>query len=145
MLFRSNFGAMISTSLPLPLVILHPTLPLISRILAFVLPSLAHIIVGNVIEPVLFGEHLELHPIVILLSVAFWSLMWGVPGMILSVPLMALVRIYCLHLDHPYASFAVMILEGNVFSQVKKDKDLNYYTGLNLNKERSNSKEDLLM
>ena len=139
-----NFGAMISTSLPLPLVILHPTLPLISRILAFVLPSLAHIIVGNGIEPILFGEHLELHPIVILLSVAFWSLMWGIPGMILSVPLLAIVRIYCLHLDHPYAIFAVRILEGNLFSlREKADEEVNNYEKTNVDKEKYHPEKHL--
>ena len=54
-------------------------------------------------EPRLFGEHLELHPIIILLSLAFWSVLWGVSGMILSVPLIAIARIVCQHLDHPYA------------------------------------------
>ena len=54
-------------------------------------------------EPTLFGGSMELHPIIILLSLAFWSTLWGVMGMILSVPLIAIVRIVCQHLQHPYA------------------------------------------
>jgi predicted PurR-regulated permease PerM len=29
--------------------------------------------------------------------------LWGVPGMILSVPITAILRITCQHFDHPYA------------------------------------------
>jgi predicted PurR-regulated permease PerM len=53
----------------------------------------------------LFGGHLDLHPIIILLSLAFWSILWGVTGMILSVPLIAIARIACQHLEHPYARY----------------------------------------
>lgn len=34
---------------------------------------------------------------------AFWSVLWGVSGMILSVPLIACMRIVCQNLEHPYA------------------------------------------
>lgn len=54
-------------------------------------------------EPQLFGEHLELHPIIILIALAFWGVLWGVVGMILSVPLISLIKIISQHLDHPYA------------------------------------------
>lgn len=54
-------------------------------------------------EPRVFGEHLELHPIIILVALAFWGVLWGVVGMILSVPLISLIKIISQHLDHPYA------------------------------------------
>ena len=44
----------------------------------------------------------------------------GVAGMILSVPLLAIVRIVCLHLDHPYARIVVLLVEGRVLEiQIK--------------------------
>jgi predicted PurR-regulated permease PerM len=44
-----------------------------------------------------------LHPIIILIALAFWGVLWGVVGMILSVPLISLIKIISQHLDHPYA------------------------------------------
>jgi predicted PurR-regulated permease PerM len=47
----------------------------------------------------IFGESFNLSAVVVLLSVAFWSLLWGYVGAILSVPLLVCARITCLHLE----------------------------------------------
>lgn len=49
-------------------------------VLAMVLPTALHMVVGNVVEPKWFGHSLELHPVVVLLALAFWFAIWGVPG-----------------------------------------------------------------
>jgi len=46
-----------------------------------------HFVVGNVVAPRLQGASLNVDPIVVLLSLAFWGAIWGVPGMFLSTPL----------------------------------------------------------
>ena len=43
--------------------------------------------VGNVLLPRMQGRSLNLDPVVILLALSFWGLVWGVPGMFLSTPL----------------------------------------------------------
>jgi predicted PurR-regulated permease PerM len=73
---------------------------------------IAHNIVGNYIEPKLFGSSLELHPVVVLFSLSLWSAIWGVAGAILSVPLVAVTRVIVMHIDHPYARIALKVLEG---------------------------------
>jgi AI-2 transport protein TqsA len=52
-----------------------------------------HNIVGNIIEPKIFGDRLGLNPLVILLSLLVWGYIWGIVGMLLSVPLTAIVKI----------------------------------------------------
>ena len=49
--------------------------------------------IGNVIEPRVMGEGLELHPVVILIALVFWGLLWGPMGAILAVPITAVIRI----------------------------------------------------
>lgn len=44
-------------------------------------------VVGNVILPKMQGDSLNQDPVVILLSLAFWSAIWGLPGAFLSSPL----------------------------------------------------------
>ena len=43
--------------------------------------------VANVVEPLLYGAHVGLSPLAILVSAVFWTLIWGLPGLLLSTPL----------------------------------------------------------
>jgi predicted PurR-regulated permease PerM len=60
----------------------------------FLLVSLTAVqqLVGLAIEPLLAGSRLNLSPLVIILSVSFWGVVWGVPGMILAVPLVVIIK-----------------------------------------------------
>ncbi|MDA3972112.1 MAG: AI-2E family transporter [Desulfobulbaceae bacterium] len=51
------------------------------------------LVVGNVVEPKVMGNGLNLSPLVVLLSLLFWGWVWGIPGMLLSVPLTAAFKI----------------------------------------------------
>jgi predicted PurR-regulated permease PerM len=44
-------------------------------------------VVGNIILPRMQGDSLNMDPTVVLLSLAVWGALWGVPGMFLSTPL----------------------------------------------------------
>ncbi len=52
-----------------------------------------HQVMGNYIEPKFLGRRLGVSPLLILLSLTFWGLVWGVVGMILSVPLLVIFKI----------------------------------------------------
>ena len=39
------------------------------------------------------GRGLELHPVTVLLALAFWGLLWGIVGMVLAMPIVASLRI----------------------------------------------------
>ena len=72
-------------------------------VLAFSLPAVANIVIGNVLEPVVFGKTLNLTVASVLFSLFFWTLMWGITGAILSVPILSLTKILLLEADHPWA------------------------------------------
>jgi len=59
---------------------LHPALVLL---LFFVL----EMVVGNFLEPWLYGAHTGISSLGLLVSAIFWTLLWGYPGLILSTPL----------------------------------------------------------
>lgn len=50
-------------------------------------------IIGNFVEPKVLGKGLDLSPLVVLLSLLFWGWLWGIPGMLLSVPLTSALKI----------------------------------------------------
>lgn len=49
--------------------------------------------IGNLLEPYLMGDKLNLSGLVIILSLAVWGSLWGITGMILSVPIMVILMI----------------------------------------------------
>lgn len=50
-------------------------------------------LVGNILLPRMQGDSLNMDPLVVLLSLAFWGALWGLPGMFLSTPLTVLVML----------------------------------------------------
>lgn len=52
-------------------------------------------VVGNVILPRMQGDSLNIDTVVVLLSLAFWGAIWGVPGMFLSTPLTVITMVIC--------------------------------------------------
>ena len=53
------------------------------------------VLVGNFLEPKLMGNSLNVSPLVVLISLAFWGWLWGVVGMIISVPITIMIIIVC--------------------------------------------------
>ena len=51
------------------------------------------VIVGNIIEPKLMGTSLNMSALVVILSLTIWGAMWGITGMILSVPITVMMII----------------------------------------------------
>jgi AI-2 transport protein TqsA len=50
-------------------------------------------VIGNLIEPKIMGDSLNISPIVALLSLAFWGAIWGITGMLISVPVTVIMII----------------------------------------------------
>jgi len=56
-------------------------------LLAFALFAVLELTVANVIEPWLYGSHVGVSPLAILVAAIFWATLWGPVGLILSTPL----------------------------------------------------------
>lgn len=54
---------------------------------------------ASVVEPMLLGKAVGLSPLVILGSLAFWGLLWGIPGMLIAVPLTVVAVIVMNHFE----------------------------------------------
>ena len=90
--FIPVIGSIIAVLLPLPIAFLQYNDPTFV-ILIIILPTIVHQIVGNFLEPKIFGESFGLHPITIILSLIFWGMIWGFIGVLLAAPLTAIIRI----------------------------------------------------
>ena len=56
---------------------------------------LLHTLEANFITPVLLGRRFTLNPVVIFVSLIFWTWLWGVPGALLSVPILVSIKVVC--------------------------------------------------
>jgi predicted PurR-regulated permease PerM len=54
-----------------------------------------HLIEGETITPMLVARRFTLNPVLVIISLVFWFWLWGVPGAILSVPMLAIAKIIC--------------------------------------------------
>ena len=63
-----------------------------SWFLSILLFTGVQVVVGSVLEPILLGRSFRINIIVVLIMLMFWGFLWGVPGLILSIPITVLVK-----------------------------------------------------
>lgn len=90
--FIPSVGSIIATFLPLPLALVQydSYWPIL---LVILLPGIVQLAIGYAIEPRIMGTSLNLHPITVLVSLIFWGILWGIPGMVLAAPISAVLKI----------------------------------------------------
>jgi predicted PurR-regulated permease PerM len=50
---------------------------------------------GQFLTPILLGARLQLNTVAVFLTVIFWAWLWGIPGALMAVPLLVLVKVVC--------------------------------------------------
>lgn len=58
-----------------------------------------NLVQGSVLSPLMLGHRLTLNPVAILIGLALWFFLWGIPGAFLAVPLLAAFKILCDHIE----------------------------------------------
>lgn len=52
----------------------------------------AQVLFGSILEPIWMGKSFSINIIVVLVMLMFWGFLWGVPGLILAIPLTVLMK-----------------------------------------------------
>jgi predicted PurR-regulated permease PerM len=58
---------------------------------------LLHLLESNLVTPILLGRRFTLNPVVIFVSLMFWTWLWGIPGALLSLPILVSVKVVSDH------------------------------------------------
>jgi AI-2 transport protein TqsA len=94
--FLGNFipyvGSLVAFVLPLALAFLELE-PIWRPITVLLLLVLVQFVTNNFVEPRLTAHAVDLSPLAVLVALAFWSLCWGVVGVVLAVPLTVMLKI----------------------------------------------------
>lgn len=97
--FIPSVGSITAVLLPTPVLFLQygfgPKFFIILGLLAA-----TEFIIGNLLEPRFLGEGMDLHPVAVVGCLIFWTLVWGVPGAFLSVPITASLKIVLGNIKH---------------------------------------------
>ena len=96
--FIPSIGSIVATLLPIPIAFAQFQNPWMVGLVVGI-PGAIQMVIGNGIEPKLLGRGLHLHPVTILMTLSFWGLLWGIPGMFLAVPITAVIRIVLMKFD----------------------------------------------
>lgn len=79
----------------------------------------AQLLVGNLLEPKLMGNSLNVSPLVAILALSFWGAIWGITGMFLSVPITVIMVIVFSHFPKT-RSIAILLSEKGVIDSNQK-------------------------
>lgn len=113
--FIPNVGSLIASIL-VAIVMLLQFDNIVTPIVILGVLILIQNIKGNIIEPKIFGAKLDLSPLLLLFSLLFWGYVWGIVGMILSVPIMSMIKIIFMNIP---ATKPIAILMSNNAESIK--------------------------
>ncbi|MBI9098967.1 MAG: AI-2E family transporter [Spirochaetaceae bacterium] len=90
--FIPSIGSIIATIPPVLMAIIQfDTYQ--KAIIILIILGLLQMTIGNFIEPKIMGDRLRLNTVTVIFGLVFWGIIWGIPGMLLSVPLLVILKL----------------------------------------------------
>lgn len=111
--FIPNIGSIISYALPIPVLLLDPTLEIWRAAVAIGVPVALDMVLSNYLEPKMMGKQMDIPAISVMVSLMFWGSVWGIVGAILSLPITTTIITYFENIDHPIARMMINIFMGD--------------------------------
>ena len=104
-------GSIIATIPPVVMAVIQFSPGLFKPFLVLVSLTAIQVTIGNIITPKVVGDRLGVSPVMILLSLLLWGMIWGIPGALLSTPIISIIKIVCENIPAMH-SIAVLIGSG---------------------------------
>lgn len=110
--FIPTFGSIIITALTILMAVVQ-FLPNWTPIIIVAVGTIAvQMIIGNILDPRVQGNQLNLSPFVILVSLSIFGYVWGIVGMFLAVPIISILQIAFANMDST-RGIAIMMSSGS--------------------------------
>lgn len=105
-----SIGSLIATAFPTVVAMLQ-TGDIMSGVWVLVAVGAIQIIVGNFVEPKVMGNSLNISPFVVIVALVVWGAIWGIIGMLLSVPITVMMILILAQFDST-KGIAIMLSES---------------------------------
>ena len=109
--FIPTVGSIIATIPPVVMAIIQFSPGLFRPFVVLVSLTAIQLTIGNIITPKVMGDKLGVSPVMILLSLLLWGMIWGIPGALLSTPIISIIKIVCENIPVLH-SIAILIGSG---------------------------------
>jgi len=121
--FIPAVGGLVAMLLPMPLIVLDTKFESVAASVAFFVPFVFYLFAKDVLEPMVIGKRTSLSPVTVLLAIIIYSKVWGVTGMVMAVPMTAVMRIYLESVNHPLTQYAASLLSGERATSPDRARD----------------------
>jgi len=119
-----TLGSIVAAFVPPLFALVQPDLPpwvpfdapadgYLYALLVFAAVSFWQFTIGNFLQPRMMGESLNLSALVVLVGLAVWGAIWGIPGMFLSAPLTVLMMILFAQSERTHWIAVLLSSDGN--------------------------------
>lgn len=117
LIFLMNFiptiGSLIATVFPALFAMLQFG-ELMPGVWTLIVVGVIQLIVGNYIDPKLTGDSLNVSPLIVIIGLSVWGALWGIIGMILSVPISVMLILIFAHIPSARPVAVLLSKRGNV-------------------------------
>ncbi|MCD4832427.1 MAG: AI-2E family transporter [Bacteroidales bacterium] len=121
LIFLMNYipavGSLIATAFPAMFAMLQFG-ELMPGVWVLIIVGAIQLIVGNYIDPKLTGSSLNVSPLVVLIGLAFWGAIWGIIGMILSVPITVIMIIILSEFPQTQGIAVLLTKDGKILKKI---------------------------
>tara|TARA_B100000749_G_scaffold13585_1_gene10882 strand:+ start:4144 stop:5274 length:1131 start_codon:yes stop_codon:yes gene_type:complete len=117
--FIPTIGSIIATIFPALIALAQSDGYTLFLVVLFGIGAL-QVCIGNILEPRLMGSSFNLSPIIILLNLALWGYIWGIPGMFLCVPFLIIVTIILSHFPQTRPMAIILSSDGRLRVPIEK-------------------------
>ncbi len=111
--FIPTIGSLVGTVFP-AIFCLFQFGEFLPSILVLSIVGLIQLLVGNFLEPKLMGSSMNISPLVTILSLSIWGAIWGITGMILSVPITVIMIIILSQFERTKPVAIMLSEKGNI-------------------------------
>ncbi len=120
--FIPYFGTLMGGSIPLIFVLLTSEDPLHLSFGVVVLYVIVQFIENNILTPNIVGGNVQINPFFIIVGLVMSALVWGIPGMLVIVPFMAIIRIIFVNIEKTKPLAFLLGPKGTQQHSITKDK-----------------------
>lgn len=112
-------GGLVATILPAVFALVQFT-SIVPSVLILIITQIIQFIIGNVIQPRMTGDSLNISVLMVFLSLAFWGKIWGASGMFLAVPISVMMMIIMAQFPSTKAIAIMMSANGKPYVDLNK-------------------------